>query len=47
MIALIVSILLRWFILKMLWPRDAICLAPPPPQIVIHLHLTIVPVKER
>jgi hypothetical protein len=44
MIALIVSILMGWLLLKMLWPR-APSYEPPPPQLVVHLHL-IVAVKE-
>ena len=44
MIALIVSILVGWLLLKMLWPRAPLYSEPPPPQLVIHLHL-IVPVK--
>jgi hypothetical protein len=42
---LIVSILIGWLLLKMLWPRAPIHIEPPP-QLVIHLHL-IVAVKER
>jgi hypothetical protein len=45
MIALVVSILIGWLILKMLRPRAPIYIEPPPPQLVIHLHL-IVPMKE-
>jgi hypothetical protein len=45
-LALIVTILLGWLILKLLWPREPIYIEPPPPQVVIHVHL-IVPVKER
>ena len=44
MIALIVSIFFGWLLLKMLVPRS-IYIEPPPPQLVIHLHL-IVPVKD-
>jgi hypothetical protein len=46
MLALVVSIFFGWLMLKMLWPRAPIYIEPPPPQVVIHLHL-IVPVKEQ
>jgi hypothetical protein len=43
MIALIVSIPIGWLILKMLW--SPIYIAPPAPQVVIHLHLLIAPTE--
>jgi hypothetical protein len=46
MISLIVSILIRWLMLKLLWPRAPITIAPPAPQVVVHLHL-VMPVKDR
>jgi hypothetical protein len=41
-INLIVSILLGWLILKLLWPRAPLLIEPPPPQIVIHLHRPVI-----
>jgi hypothetical protein len=46
MIGLMVSIFVGWLLLRWLFPRAPITIEPPPPQVVIHLHL-IVPVKER
>jgi hypothetical protein len=44
MIALIVSLLIGWLLLKMLWPRAPI-LEPPPPQVVVHVHLIVDPLS--
>ena len=41
MITLIVSILIGWLMLKLLWPRAPIDVEPPSPQLVIHLHLVV------
>jgi hypothetical protein len=41
MIAFIVSILIGWLLLKLLWPRAPIYNEPPAPQVVIHLHLIV------
>jgi hypothetical protein len=38
MIALIVSILIGWLILKLLWPRTPVYIEPPPPVLDVHLH---------
>ena len=50
MIGLLASILIGWLALKLLWPRAPIYIEPPPPQLVIHLHLVAVvkdPVRTR
>jgi hypothetical protein len=48
MISLVVMILCGWLLYRMLAPRMSapLYIEPPPPQVVIHLHL-IVPVKEQ
>lgn len=48
MLALIVMIVVGWLLAKWLLPRirEPVYIEPPPPQLVIHLHL-IVPVNER
>jgi len=39
MISLLFSIFIGWLLLRWLFPRNAICIAPPPPpQIIIHIH---------
>jgi hypothetical protein len=45
-LGLILSIIIFWLAFRWLLPRMAAPIEPPPPQLVIHLHL-IVPVKER
>jgi len=37
MISLLISILIGWLLIKLLWPKSAACFAPAP-QIVIHIH---------
>ena len=46
MLALIVSILLGWLILKMLWPRAPLYSEPPALQITIHLHQPLIVLTE-
>jgi hypothetical protein len=41
MISFIVSILIGWLLLKMLWPRAPSYSEPPAPQVMIHLHLIV------
>jgi hypothetical protein len=41
MIALIVSLLIGWLILRLLWPRAPIYSEPPAPQVVLHVHLIV------
>jgi hypothetical protein len=40
MISLLLSIFIGWLLLRWLWPRTdmPICIEPPAPQIVIHVH---------
>jgi hypothetical protein len=45
-LSLVVSIVFFWLALRWLLPRMTAPIEPPPPQLVVHLHL-IVPVKER
>jgi hypothetical protein len=46
MISLLVTIFIGWLLLRWLLPRTPVQLSePPPPQLVVHVHL-ILPVKE-
>jgi hypothetical protein len=42
MIALIVSLLIGWLLIRLLLPRAAIYSAPLAPQLVLHVHLHLV-----
>jgi hypothetical protein len=46
MIALIVSLLLGWLVLRLFWPRAPLYVEPPAQQVVLHVHL-VVAVKDR
>jgi hypothetical protein len=47
MISLLVTILIGWLLLRWLLPRTPVQICePPPPQLVIHLHL-VVPVEKQ
>jgi hypothetical protein len=41
MIGLLFSILLGWLLLRWLFPRGSICIAPPAPPTVLHVRLVI------
>jgi hypothetical protein len=40
-----VSIFIGWLVLRLLWPRALLYSEPPPPQLVIRLHVRIVPTE--